>query len=184
MKNRCYVVSNKQFNDYGGRGIEVCNRWLEPRTGFHNFVADMGPRPTDNSLDRIDCNGNYEPSNCRWADRQTQQRNQRVSRRVIIEGVDYLACELAEKYGLKTDTIVDRARKGLPFAEVIDPKRRVYKDGLALGGAANGLRNKNKTHCKHGHPFDAENTYIHKRGRSCRACHAIREKQRKLASHL
>lgn len=76
IKRRCYNPKFRQFSDYGGRGITVCDRWKD---SFENFLIDMGEKPAPNhSLDRIDVNGNYEPSNCRWADRILQQRNQRV----------------------------------------------------------------------------------------------------------
>lgn len=74
MKSRCYDEKNKAFKHYGGRGIKVCDRWLE---SFEKFVEDMGERPLKHSLDRIDVNGNYEPKNCRWATQQMQCLNQR-----------------------------------------------------------------------------------------------------------
>lgn len=73
MKERCYDSSRLSYNKYGGRGIRVCDRWL---TSFSNFIEDMGKRPDGYSLDRIDNNGNYEPSNCRWSPRYIQQVNQ------------------------------------------------------------------------------------------------------------
>lgn len=77
MRNRCFLPSVKQFPNYGGRGIVVCNRWLEER-GFENFLADMGRKPSsDYSLDRINPEGNYEPSNCRWATQSEQSKNRR-----------------------------------------------------------------------------------------------------------
>lgn len=64
--------------NYGGRGIKVCDRWLEPDgKGFLNFLEDMGDRPDNQEIDRIDVDGNYEPSNCRWSDLSTQSFNKR-----------------------------------------------------------------------------------------------------------
>ena len=75
IKHRCYNTNYKKYKDYGGRGIKVCDRWLN---SFENFLEDMGPKPSkEYSIDRIDVNGNYEPTNCRWADAYTQRHNRR-----------------------------------------------------------------------------------------------------------
>lgn len=75
MKQRCYDPNVDQYPRYGGRGVNVCDRW---RDSFENFVADMGERLPGTTLDRIDPYGNYEPGNCRWADVWTQNANQRL----------------------------------------------------------------------------------------------------------
>lgn len=74
MLNRCLNKNSKTYNHYGGNGIKVCVAWLK----FENFLSDMGCRPEGQSLDRIDSTGNYEPGNCRWADRFVQARNKRT----------------------------------------------------------------------------------------------------------
>jgi hypothetical protein len=82
MLGRCLNLNSKSYPNYGGRGITVCERWIGPggvrsREGYANFTADMGPRPEGTSLERLDNNGNYEPGNCCWADKNQQARNKR-----------------------------------------------------------------------------------------------------------
>lgn len=90
MLNRCNHANDHAFANYGARGVKVCERWRK----FENFFADMGHRPTPNhSLDRIDNDGNYELSNCRWATLEQQQNNRRVNRRFTYNGETHTIAE-------------------------------------------------------------------------------------------
>lgn len=177
MKGRCSNPNFRQWNAYGGRGITVCEKW---KNDFHAFLEDMGPRPDGHSLDRIDNDLGYSPENCRWASRKQQQRNRRAGVYVMVEGREYRAIELAEKAGVKTDTIISRAKRGLTYKDVVSPKPLRNLSGLALGGTASGNRQRQKTHCPHGHEYSESNTSISPDGwRSCKICHAARERARR-----
>lgn len=82
MKTRCTNQNYHQFHYYGGRGITVCDRWLE---SFENFLEDMGERPDGMTLDRIDPNGNYTPENCKWSTAEEQARNKRPRKELLNE---------------------------------------------------------------------------------------------------
>lgn len=83
MINRCYTLSNTRYPYYGGMGITVCDMW-KGYYGFSNFLRDMGARPENMTLDRIDPFGNYEPTNCRWADKFVQANNKRYVKMVQV----------------------------------------------------------------------------------------------------
>ena len=107
MRGRCNNPNHADYRYYGGRGIKVCERWGK----FENFLADMGERPEGCSLDRIDVNGNYEPSNCRWASNSEQRRNSRRS--IFIDGKNL--ADLAEETGTKYGTLYNRYMRGQPL---------------------------------------------------------------------
>lgn len=85
MIARCHRPTHPFYKDYGGRGIRVCDRW-RGRDGFVHFLIDMGERPAERSIDRIDVNGDYEPGNCRWADKFTQRWNRRDMAMAATDG--------------------------------------------------------------------------------------------------
>lgn len=116
MKARCYTPTCHNYPNYGGRGIRVCDRWIE---SFSNFVADMGLKPDGLTLDRIETNGHYEPGNCRWANRAEQRRNQRDCIYLTLDGITKTAEEWAHEVGLHPETIRRRKKKGLSDEEVL-----------------------------------------------------------------
>lgn len=80
LKVRCLVPTNRDYKNYGGRGIKVCERW---RVSFHDFVSDMGLKPTPkHTIERINNDGHYEPDNCRWATKAEQNRNKRNVKKI------------------------------------------------------------------------------------------------------
>lgn len=115
MKGRCYREKDAEFKRYGGRGIKVCDRWLE---SFDNFFADMGAKPgKDFSLDRIDYNGNYEPSNCRWADALTQSNNTRRNKIHVLDGIEATMAQHCRRTGANRHTVAHRLKKGMTIEE-------------------------------------------------------------------
>jgi hypothetical protein len=83
MRDRCLYTKNNRYKEYGGRGIIICERWLNIKDGYKNFLEDMGPRPCkEYTIDRINVNGNYEPNNCRWSDRIIQRHNRQDAKEI------------------------------------------------------------------------------------------------------
>ncbi|MEJ8025467.1 hypothetical protein WKH82_08340 [Acinetobacter baumannii] len=97
MKARCNNPNAKGYENYGGRGIKICDRWQE---SYENFLEDMGTRPPNTTLDRINNDGNYEPSNCRWATKKDQSNNRRSNHIVTYKGKNVTIAQLAEKLGI------------------------------------------------------------------------------------
>lgn len=109
MIRRCCSRSNKAYQNYGGRGIKVCDRW---RANFQAFLDDVGPRPSPHhSLDRYpDNDGDYEPTNVRWATHTQQQRNKRRTAIISLDGVTMALIEAIEQRGLSYRCVYSRLR--------------------------------------------------------------------------
>ena len=110
MLSRCYRPNSNGYQNYGGRGIIVCERW---KGSFSDFLSDMGPRPSDrHSLDRINNNGNYEPGNCRWSTKVEQGMNRRTNHIVTLNGVAMPLTMATHKTGTPIERLRSRLRRG------------------------------------------------------------------------
>lgn len=116
MIARCNNENSKNYANYGGRGIFVCDRWLE---SIENFISDMGEKPLGTSLDRVDNDGPYSPENCRWATQKQQGNNKRTNRRVERNGVAILTSELAGQAGLGAELVNARLNNGWSVRDAI-----------------------------------------------------------------
>src|SRR5450631_1787951 len=107
--NRCNNENDKQYVDYGGRGIHICERWIS----FKNFLEDMGKKPSPQySIDRIDNELGYSKENCRWSTAKTQANNRRSNKYLVVDGVKKTLMEWSEHYQLSYSMIQDRLRDG------------------------------------------------------------------------
>jgi hypothetical protein len=115
MRSRCICATNRQYKDYGGRGIDVCDRW----TSYENFLVDMGlvpGKPREYSLHRIDNDKGYSPENCKWATWKEQGSNKRS----FCCGIDSRDIKAAsDRSGLAVITIKGRLRRGMSIEEAI-----------------------------------------------------------------
>jgi hypothetical protein len=107
MIQRCCNPNNKKYEQYGGRGIKVCDRWKS----FEAFYQDLGLRPKGYSIERIDVNGNYEPSNCKWLPFFEQSKNRRTTRYVRLKGEIMTQAEAARRIGKAPQTLNDWRHK-------------------------------------------------------------------------
>lgn len=104
MKARCLNKGNHAYKNYGKRGIKICKRWME----FKNFYKDMGDKPCNLSLDRINNNGNYSPKNCRWATRKEQSNNCRTNNKLSLNGKIRNVTEWASILNISPFTLFNR----------------------------------------------------------------------------
>ena len=116
MVRRCADPSSYGFPRYGARGVTVCDRW---RNDFFSFVDDMGPRPANTSLDRIDNNKGYMRENCRWATQKEQANNTRKTRYIAVDGVKTQVSALRERYKLSNYAIRSALEKGYQLHEAV-----------------------------------------------------------------
>lgn len=107
VKSRCYYQKNIEYMNYGGRGIKVCNEWLNKENGFMNFYnwAINNGYKENLTIDRIDNNGNYEPNNCRWITYIEQENNKRNNTLIQYKDKQYTLAQLSRKIGINSATL-------------------------------------------------------------------------------
>jgi len=115
MLQRCRDKNHKNYRTYGGRGIDVCERWLN----FQNFIDDMGKRPEGLTLDRIDNSLGYSPDNCRWSSQKEQTRNTKQNRNFTIDGKTQCLKDWAHEFGINYTTLQSRLKRGLSINEAV-----------------------------------------------------------------
>lgn len=119
MRKRCRNPANADYSHYGGRGIKVCPEW-QSYPAFREWALDNGYRD-DLTIDRVDVDGDYCPTNCRWVDRKTQGNNRSNNVYYAVDGETLTVAQIAEKYHMKYTTVYNRLRRGLTAQEAIRP---------------------------------------------------------------
>lgn len=124
MKQRCNNPNNPDYSDYGSRGIKVCDEWLNDFKSFYDWSMSHG-YSDELTIDRIDVNGNYEPSNCRWVTMKVQTNNKRCNIFITLANKEITLKEFAKETGVKYTTLYMRYRKG----GVESVLQRVHQNG-------------------------------------------------------
>ncbi len=163
MIDRCSNLKTSGYEDYGGRGIIVCEQW---RSSFEVFLEDMGVRPEDSSIERLDPDGNYEPDNCIWASDIEQNNNLRTNHYLTFQDETLTLAEWARIKGLTYNTISMRLRSNWDIERILTTPQTER-------------RTKDSEYCKRGHLLVGDNIYMRQRepGKflvECRECIRIR----------
>lgn len=118
MKTRCYNPNGRHYHRYGGRGIRICNEWRNNFKSFYDWSMENGYEP-GLTIDRIDNDGNYEPSNCRWTTSKKQGNNTRRCIFITINGETKTLTEWCESIGINYRTVQDRRKRGWSIEEAL-----------------------------------------------------------------
>lgn len=130
MRDRCLNPKCKDFPQYGGRGIDICDRWNDSVS----FAEDMGEKPKGFSLERIDNSKGYCPENCRWASPLEQGRNKRNNRRLKINGEEKTVSQIWQDAGIPESTFYNRLAQGMTPEEAVEKPVRMRIPYVFLNG--------------------------------------------------
>lgn len=119
MKQRCYNNNDRDYKDYGARGITVCDEWKNDFMSFYDWAINNGYDDTL-TIDRIDVNGNYEPNNCQWATRKQQSRNRRNIKQYTINGETHCLSEWCELLNINFDMVRARLYRGWTIIRALE----------------------------------------------------------------
>ena len=128
IKSRCFNIRNPRYIDYGARGITICDEWKNDFMSFYDWSMKNGYKDYL-TIDRIDVNGNYEPSNCRWCTVSDQSNNKRNNHFVVYNGVEMTVKQLSDLCGMKYDTLLCRLLRGWDVERAVNqPIRKSGKN--------------------------------------------------------
>ena len=137
IKQRCYNPNNQNYHNYGGRGITMCDEWKNNFQNFYDWSMSHG-YSDDLTIDRIDNNGNYEPSNCRWVDMKKQTRNNSRNHIVKLNGIERPLIEWTEIYKINYKTVRDRLKRGWDYEKALtEPVETKFR--RKVGGMEDGI---------------------------------------------
>lgn len=138
MKRRCFDPNNKDYKDYGGRGITICDEWLN----FDNFCmwALENGYAANLTIERIDVNGNYEPNNCKWATLLEQANNKRRNHFIEYNGKKLTISQWARELNIQPTLIQSRIKKGLPVDKILSTKVRNRQKLITFNGKTLNIR--------------------------------------------
>lgn len=133
MKDRCYNESHKFYKDYGGRGIKICEEWMGDNglENFYNWSTENGYKE-GLTIDRKNVNGNYEPSNCRWATMEEQGSNKRNNIWIEMNGMTKTLSQWSRESGIPINTLWNRLKKGFDSDEFLNPPHYKLEDDIIL----------------------------------------------------
>lgn len=135
MYCRCYYPTTHGFERYGGRGIKMCDEWVKNPNTFYEWAINNGYKK-NLTIDRIDVNGNYEPSNCRWATKEEQDNNRRNNRSISYKGETKTLSQWARQYSINIVTLSDRLKTGMSIDEALN--KPAIKSGGFIQYTLNG----------------------------------------------